>query len=81
MIRKTIMGVTAAAMLAVTPTASAGYWTGHAEVIRTIIENWILNHTKGMEGAKADTERTAGAAPALNTSRPATSTNVNRSSR
>lgn len=57
MIRKTIMGVTAAAMLAVTPTASAGYWTGHAEVIRTIIENWILNHTKGMEGAKAETMR------------------------
>lgn len=54
MIRKTIMGVTAAAMLAVTPTASAGYWTGHAEVIRTIIENWILNHTKGMEGSKAE---------------------------
>ena len=55
MIRKTIMGVTAAAMLAVTPTASAGYWTGHAEVIRTIIENWILNHTKGMEGSKSET--------------------------
>lgn len=54
MIRKTIMGVTAAAMLAVTPTASAGYWTGHAEVIRTIIENWILNHTKGMEGTKSE---------------------------
>lgn len=57
MIRKTIMGVTAAAMLSVTPTASAGYWTGHAEVIRTIIENWILNHTKGMEGSKSEPNR------------------------
>lgn len=45
MIRRTVFGLSAAVMLFVTPTASAGYWTGHAEIIRTIIENWILNHT------------------------------------
>lgn len=45
MIRRTVFGLSAAIMLFVTPTASAGYWTGHAEIIRTLIENWILNHT------------------------------------
>lgn len=42
--RKMFFGLTAAAMLMVAPTASAGYWTGHGEILKDLIETWILNH-------------------------------------
>jgi hypothetical protein len=53
--KKMVYGLTAVAMLMVAPTASAGYWTGHAEAIKDFIENWILNHT--LTGQQGPVER------------------------
>jgi len=54
MIRRSLLGLTTVAMLSTaTPTALDGYWTGHAEIFKTIIENWILNHTRTTEPAPA----------------------------
>ncbi len=39
--KHTILGIAAAAMLAIAPTASAGYWTIHSEVLQSIVENVV----------------------------------------
>ncbi len=42
--KKMFYGLSVAAMLMVAPTASA-YWTGHAEALREMIEEWITSHS------------------------------------
>ena len=40
--KHTILGIAAAGMLAVAPTASAAYWTVHSEVLQSIVENIVI---------------------------------------
>lgn len=47
--KKMFYGVSALALMAFAPVASAGYWAGHAEVIRDIIKNWILHNQTRVE--------------------------------
>lgn len=59
--KMSVFGLSAAVMLLVTPTASAGYWTGHAEVFKDWIENWLASHTSLVSPGQA--ARNAAPAP------------------
>lgn len=66
MIRNSLFGLTAVAVISSSnPSALDGYWTGHAEVIKTIIENWILNHTKVENPALTNTPKEQPGGPAV----------------
>ncbi|RMD59346.1 hypothetical protein D6833_11560 [Candidatus Parcubacteria bacterium] len=55
--KHTILGVAAAAMLAVAPTASAAYWTVHSEVLQSIVENVIIKIMQHRDTQNSSSER------------------------